>query len=99
MQGPLARIEHLAASRSIPHARKRSDMRMPYKVYAEDGEFLASCRYVIDAATIIGAIGAGTIRFEHRRVVWREGSEDFSAAESYDGVEAIIRDRIEHTKE
>lgn len=74
-------------------------MRMPYKVYAEDGEFLASCRYVIDAATIVGAMGAGTIRFEHRRIVWREGSEDFSAAESYDGVEAIIRDRIEHTKE
>ena len=69
-------------------------MRMPYKVYAEDGEFLASCRYVIDAATIVGAMGAGTIRFEHRRIVWHEGSESFSASESYDGVEETIRERL-----
>lgn len=65
-----------------------------WKVYRE-GEYVASCKYVEDAAALIAMTGGGDIRdgYNARKIVWREGHETFSAADSYDGVAQIVHER------
>lgn len=67
-----------------------------WKVYSPDGEYLASCHYPEDAAVLVAANGPGsTIRRGHARklTVWKEGGEEFSAAESYDRVAEVCERR------
>ena len=69
-----------------------------FKVYNRDGEYIAATRYPDDAAVLAGARGEGTtVRLLHgvRDTVWREGAEEFSASESYDGAAATMLDRLE----
>jgi hypothetical protein len=57
-----------------------------FKVYAADGEYRGSLKYVEDAAALVALLGRGaTIRDGHRKVVWTEGV-DGDAADSYDTV-------------
>jgi hypothetical protein len=47
-----------------------------WKVYTEDGEYVASCKFVEDAAAIVAMRGDGTtIRDGHRRIVWTDGAQ------------------------
>ena len=64
-----------------------------WKIYNEDAEYVAACTYPEDAAALVSITG-GTVRYDHRRTVWTEGSEEFSACQSYDGAASIMRDRL-----
>ena len=65
-----------------------------YKVYNAAGEYVAACKYVEDAASIVAQYGdRSVIRWRHQTVVWREGSEDQPAAESYDHVREVVMAR------
>lgn len=66
------------------------------KVFAPTGEYVASCKYAEDAAAIVAVYGDGAeIRIGHKKanVVWREGSEDQPAGESFDLVTMTICER------
>ncbi len=69
-----------------------------FKVYDKDGEYLASCHHLEHAAMIVAGIGADgtTIRNGHSKkmILWTEGSEDFPASESYDGVAVTADNRM-----
>ena len=59
-----------------------------------EGDFRAAVVFPEDAAALVSLLGHGaTIRYS-RRVVWREGKEEFDAGESYDSVAVVIRERI-----
>lgn len=66
-----------------------------WKVY-RNGEYIAACKHAEDAAILVSAAG-GDVRHGHRTadIVWREGAEEFSAAESYDGAASIMVARVE----
>jgi hypothetical protein len=61
----------------------------PWKVY-RDREHVASLRYSEDAAMLASMCPGSVVKWDHRTVVWREGSEEFSAADSYDGASEIM---------
>ncbi|WP_458098565.1 hypothetical protein [Roseomonas sp. WA12] len=68
----------------------------PWKVFRR-GEYVASCHYAEDAAAVVGLSG-GDVRFgghAKRDIVFTEGAEEVSAADSYDGAAAVMRDRVE----
>jgi hypothetical protein len=66
-----------------------------WKVYSADGEYLAACKHVEDAAAIVSLRGDGaTIRDGHSRAVWTEGAEQTRAYDSYDLVVLTIRERV-----
>lgn len=63
------------------------------KVYNPSGEYVAAFKYAEDAAVLVAALGEGTqIRDGHtkRCLVWDEGKEEQSAAESYDFVAQTV---------
>ena len=62
-----------------------------WKVYSDDGEYLAACKYIMDAAAILGAHGIPgyTIRDGYRRVVWKDG-KDGVAGDSFDTVIDLV---------
>jgi hypothetical protein len=65
-----------------------------YKVYAADGEYVAACKYIEDAACLVSFHGEGAeIRAGHTRVVWTEGAESQPADESYDHVAEVVAAR------
>lgn len=72
----------------------------PYKVYDHEGQYVAACRYVSDAAAIVAChdTPGWTIRYGHhkRSTLWTEG-QDGQAGESYDHVvevaEKLMRSR------
>jgi len=69
-------------------------MATKWKCHFPDGEFGASTKYAEDAAAIVALWGAGaTVKWDHRLVVWTEGKEEISAAESYDRATAIMMAR------
>jgi hypothetical protein len=67
-----------------------------WKIYNDDGEYIAACKYIEDAAVIVANQPDGsTIRDGHRTVVWTEG-RDGRAWESYDWVaEVALKRRVE----
>ena len=67
-----------------------------YKIYSSDNEYIASVKYVTDAAVLVGVHCGGTVRDGHlkRDTVWHEGAERFYASDSYDGAAEIILQRI-----
>jgi hypothetical protein len=68
--------------------------QLPYKVYTGEGEKLADCRFVEDAAAIVALGGQGMeIRYK-RNTVWHEGAEEQPASESYDFVVKTVQHRI-----
>lgn len=65
-----------------------------YKIFTPENEYIASCKYPEDAAVLIANLGNGSqIRDGHTKVVWNEGAEEQSAAESYDFVAITVRSR------
>ena len=65
-----------------------------WKIYDSQGKYVAACTYSEDAAAVVSLHGDGaTIRHGHSPIVWRNGSEDFDAGESYDRTAALIMDR------
>jgi len=65
-----------------------------WKVYTDDGEYIASCKYPVDAAAIVNIHGDGTeVRLGHDIVCWVEGQEDQPAGNSYDNVSGTCYNR------
>lgn len=70
------------------------------KIHNPQGEYIASCKYYEDAAALVGLYGAGSV-VRHadisgaRATIWREGSEEISASESYDSARDIMRARVD----
>lgn len=61
-----------------------------WKVYNHVGEYVASCRYVEDAAALCANWGYGaTIRDGHGPIAFTNGTEA-DAADSYDAVADIV---------
>lgn len=63
-----------------------------YKVYDNDGVYVASCKFAEDAAVLvtIGYPDRGTVRLGHGRILFTAGVDGDSG--SYDGAaEVIIR--------
>lgn len=71
-----------------------------WKIYDADGKYEAACKHGEVAACIVALLGDGaTIRHDHKLIVWREGSEEISAAESYDQVcETISVRKRDHAR-
>ena len=67
-----------------------------FKVYTADGEYIAACKHIEDAAAVVALYNEGaTIRWMHSKIVWKEGAENFPASESYDEVARIVTERID----
>ena len=65
-----------------------------YKVLNPAGEWIASCRHGEDAANLAGANGDGSkIKDKFAGIVWTEGKEAFSAANSWDGCAHVMIER------
>lgn len=64
-----------------------------HKVYDGHGQYIAACRYAEDAAAILAIHPGGTLRLDHRVILWREGGESLSAGESYDVVARTVHAR------
>jgi diaminopimelate epimerase len=66
-----------------------------WKVYDADGNYEAACKSGEVAASVVALLGDGAvIKADHRLIVWREGKEEISAAESYDTVARVIAERL-----
>lgn len=68
-----------------------------WKVYMA-GEYRASVKLLEDAAILVAGLGEGAeVRFSHSKkwVVWTEGAEEFSAADSYDNAATIMHERCQ----
>lgn len=66
-----------------------------FKIFNPQKQYIAACKHLEDAAALAALNGNGaTIRDGHSLVVWKEGFEEFSAAESYDRVAEIAWERI-----
>ncbi len=61
-----------------------------YKVNNDNGEYIASFKHAEDAARFVMGMDGYTVTLDHRRKLWIEGREAFSAAESFDGAAAIM---------
>lgn len=64
-----------------------------WKIY-RDGKYIGCVKHAEDAACLVSMSG-GMVKLDHSLVVWREGEEEFSAGESYDGAAQIMHDREE----
>ena len=66
-----------------------------WKVYDRDGNYQAACRELAAAAALIAFYGDGaTLRFEHAFVLWREGSENTTAARDPGAFARIVEGRL-----
>ncbi len=65
-----------------------------FKVYTADNEYVAACKHAEDAAAIVASYEGGTIRDGHRKVLWREGSEETSSGDSYDCTASTVHARL-----
>lgn len=55
---------------------------------------MASCKEPEAAAALVALYGKGsTVRLDHGKVLWREGTEDQEAGESYDYASHVIQTR------
>ncbi len=68
-----------------------------WKVY-RGGEYIGSTKYAEDAAALVCLSPWGVVKYDHRIVVWQEGSEEITAAESYDLAADIMRGRVPSLK-
>lgn len=74
---------------------QRPPTRPDFFVYNRDGQYVGRAIDAEDAACLASLRGDGaTVRYQ-RRIVWREGSEDQPAGESFDFAASVIHERIE----
>ncbi len=67
-----------------------------WKVYRDDGVYMASCKEPEAAAVLVGFYGDGAkVKHDHKLVVWTEGQEEIPANESYDRATEIMRRRLD----
>jgi hypothetical protein len=65
-----------------------------WKVYDASNNYVASVRDTDGASLLMDLYGDGsTIRLDHRRIVWTEGT-DGRASESYDETAIKIKERL-----
>lgn len=67
------------------------------KIFNAQGEYIGCVKYGEDAACLVSSYGDGaTVRYGHnkRNTIWTQGSEEFSAGESYDRCRDVIDARI-----
>lgn len=67
------------------------------KIFNPQGEYIGCVKYGEDAACLVSSYGDGaTVRYGHSKkmTVWTQGSEEFSAGESYDRCRDVILARI-----
>ena len=68
-----------------------------FKVYGPANQYEAAVKHAEVAAMLVATLGDGwTVRNGHakRDIVWTEGAEQFSAAESYDGAAEVMHIRM-----
>lgn len=66
-----------------------------WKVYDAEGEYEGCAKHAEIAGAMVGMMGEGaTIRDNHRRIVWREGAEHVTAAESVDACAETVYSRV-----
>jgi hypothetical protein len=72
-----------------------------YKVYDAEGVYQGCAKHPSMAAAMIAMTSAPgqTIRFGHSFVVWREGSEEIEAGESFDQVAQTVFERVSAMQE
>jgi len=63
------------------------------KIHNPNGVYIASCKFIEDAAALVALNGEGSKIKLHGRVVYTEGV-DGSAADSYDAVGRVIDQKI-----
>lgn len=68
-----------------------------FKVY-RSGEYIGCTKYAEDAAALVSVAG-GTVKYGHSVTIWREGSEAFSAGESYDRAAEWMNYRVRKANE
>jgi hypothetical protein len=64
-----------------------------------DGETRGRIVYAEDAAAFVAILGQGAKVYSNGRLVWSEGEEAQSAAESYDVASEVMRSRAEAPRE
>ena len=65
-----------------------------YKVYTADNEYIASVKHPEFGAVLLASLTENaTLRFGHRKVLWTEGKDGYSA-DSYDKVVALSIERM-----
>lgn len=63
-------------------------------VHNPDGDPIAGCVYVEDAAALVSVLGVGhSIRTRSGTMLWYEGGEGFPAIDSFDEVTSIAHER------
>lgn len=62
---------------------------MIYRIFV-DNKLRAAVAHAEDAAAFVAVLGDGAEIRVNRKVVWREGSEAFSAGTSYDSAAEVI---------
>lgn len=68
-----------------------------FKAFTPSDEYTACFKHLEDAAAFVAYLGEGaTIRDGHSKklTLWTEGSEEFSANESFDGAAEVMLKRI-----
>ena len=65
-----------------------------FKIYTEHHGYEASAKHAEVAAMIAACLGEGSTVRDRGLLVWREGSEAFSASESYDGAAEVMHHRM-----
>jgi len=65
------------------------------KVYNGQGEYVASCKYLEDAALLVSYHGKGSkVKKGHSgKTLWHEGFEEFDTSESFDRAAKIMQAR------
>jgi len=66
------------------------------KVYNAQGEYIGCVKHYEDAACLVASYGDGaSVRLGHNKklTLWNEGSESFTADESYDRAGELMRER------
>jgi hypothetical protein len=68
-----------------------------YKIFTADNNYIAAAKWAEDAVAIVVLIAheGGTVRNGHSKkdILWTEGQEEFSGAESYDHAGEVIEAR------
>jgi len=66
-----------------------------WKVYDPQGDYVAACKHIEDAACLISLYGErATIRLSHGRALWVEGKESQPAEDGYDFVAQTVLARL-----
>ena len=67
-----------------------------FKIYNLNREYIGCVKYAEDAAALVALQGDGaTVKYDHGKVIWREGAEELSAGESYDEAARVMYRRID----